>query len=102
MTVHNMVLAVVIMALVTYIPRALPLTVIKRKLKSPFLKSFLYYIPYAVLAAMTFPAVFSSTGNPVTAIAGCVGAVLMAFFNLGLLPASIAAVLFAYVAQLLQ
>lgn len=49
--------AVLVMAVVTYLPRALPLTLLRRPVKSRFLRSFLYYMPFAVLGAMTFPAI---------------------------------------------
>ena len=54
---------VILMAVTTYIIRALPITILRKEIKSQFLKSFLYYVPYAVLASLTFPAIFSSTGN---------------------------------------
>lgn len=76
---------IAVMALVTYLVRVIPFTVFRRKIKSRFLKSFLYYIPYAVLSAMTIPAVFYSTGNIVTAAAGTVIAIAAAYFELPLI-----------------
>lgn len=76
-----LIISVVIMSLVTYIPRALPLAFIKKEIKSNFIKSFLYYIPYAVLASLTFPAVFYSTENFYTALIGTIVAILLAFFK---------------------
>ena len=70
--------AVIIMALVTYIPRVLPITILKKPIQSTFLRSFLYYVPYAVLAALTFPGIFFVTAEPVTAICGTIAAVLLA------------------------
>ena len=52
-------LHIAVMAGVTYLVRMLPMVIFRKKIKSRFIRSFLYYIPYAVLAAMTFPAVFS-------------------------------------------
>ena len=52
---------ILIMAAVSYAIRALPLTLIRKQIKNQFLQSFLYYVPYAVLGAMTFPAIFTST-----------------------------------------
>ena len=51
------------MALVTYLPRVIPICVFKNEIKSRFVKSFLYYMPYSVLAALTYPAIFYATGN---------------------------------------
>ena len=62
-----------VMAGVTYLIRMLPLAAIRSKVKSPFVRSFLYYVPYAVLGAMTFPAVFSATGSLTAAVALVLG-----------------------------
>ncbi|MBO5198237.1 MAG: AzlD domain-containing protein [Lachnospiraceae bacterium] len=77
-------IAVLIMALVTYIPRALPFVAFRKKIKSRFIKSFLQYVPYAVLGALTFPDVFYSTGNLATAVCGTVTALILAFLGKGL------------------
>ena len=81
----TMLLMVLTMALVTYVIRMIPLTFFNKKIKSRYLKSVLYYIPYAVLSAMTFPAILYSTGNIYTAIFGSVVALVLAFFNRSLL-----------------
>ena len=57
------ILAVLVMALFTYLPRFLPLTFFRKKITSQFINSALYYLPYAVLGALTFPGVFNSTPN---------------------------------------
>ena len=57
------VICIFLMALVTYVPRVLPLTVFRKQIRSRYIRSFLDYTPYAVLGAMTFPDVFTSTGN---------------------------------------
>ena len=64
-----------VMAIVTYLIRAIPLVLVKHKIKNKFFNSFLYYIPYTVLAAMTIPAIFTATGSLISAIAGLVVAV---------------------------
>ena len=63
-----------VMAGVTYLIRMLPLAAIRGRVRSVFLQSFLYYVPYAVLGAMTFPAVFSATGSWFSALAGTLAA----------------------------
>jgi len=80
-----------VMALVTYLIRMLPLTVFRREIKSVFIRSFLHYVPYAVLAAMTIPAVLESTGDVRTAAAGLVVALVMAWRGHGLLTVALAA-----------
>ncbi len=56
-------LSVLVMALASFLPRFLPLVIFRKKIKSKFVKSFLSFMPYAVLSALTFPAVMYSTGN---------------------------------------
>lgn len=80
-----------VMAIVTYLIRMLPLTVFRREIKSVFIRSFLHYVPYAVLAAMTIPAVLESTGDVRTAAAGLVVALVMAWRGHGLLTVALAA-----------
>ena len=80
----TMILYIAVMAGVTYLIRMIPFTLFKKKIKSRFIQSVLYYIPYAVLSAMTFPSIFYSTGNTVTAVAGTVVAVVLAYFKLPL------------------
>ena len=92
---------ILIMALVTYLIRMLPFTLFRKEIKSKFLKSFLYYIPYTVLAAMTIPAIFSSTGDMLSATAGTIVAVILAFFDLPLIVVALAAALAAYITMIL-
>ncbi len=80
----TMILYIAVMAGITYLIRMIPFTLFRRKIKSRFLQSVLYYIPYAVLSAMTFPAVFYSTSDQTTAIIGTVVAVVLAYFKLPL------------------
>ena len=81
----------IVMATVTYLIRMLPLTVFRKEIKSRFVQSFLTYIPYAVLGAMTFPDVIYSTGNLWTAVAGVVTAVILAWRGKSLLTVALAA-----------
>ena len=66
---------------VTYLIRMLPLVLVKKKIQNRFLLSFLYYVPYAVLSAMTVPAIFFATEHIASAIAGFVVAFILAFRN---------------------
>jgi len=70
---------------VTYLVRMLPLVLIKRRITNRFIRSFLYYIPYAVLAVMTIPAIFYATDSPLSAIIGFAVAVVLAWFEKSLL-----------------
>ena len=69
---------------VTYLIRMLPLVLMKKKPKSRFVLSFLYYIPYAVLSVMTIPAILYATGSLVSGIVGLVCAVVLAYYEKGL------------------
>lgn len=90
-----------VMVGVTYLIRVLPYVFIRGEVKSQFFKSFLAYVPYTVLAAMTFPVILDATGNPVSAAIGFVVAVLAAFFKLGLLPVALLSCVAVFVTELL-
>lgn len=87
----SLIIYIAVMAGVTYFIRMIPFTFFRRKIKSRFFRSFLYYIPYAVLSAMTIPAIFYCTGNIITAAAGTLIAVILAYFNLPLIAVALAA-----------
>ena len=87
----SLIIYIAVMAGVTYLIRMIPFTFFRRKIKSRFFRSFLYYIPYAVLSAMTIPAIFYCTGNVITAAAGTVVAVILAYFDLPLIVVALAA-----------
>lgn len=89
-----------VMAGVTYLIRMIPLAAIRGKVKSVFLQSFLYYVPYAVLGAMTFPAVFFATGSLPTALAGTVVALVLGWMEKGLLTVAVVACIAAFAAGL--
>lgn len=78
-------LYVLVMAGVTYLIRVIPLVLINKEIKNRFIKSFLYYVPYAALASMTFPAILFSTTQVIAAAAGLVVAFIMAIREKSLL-----------------
>ena len=67
------------MALTTYLVRMLPLTLLRNPIRSRFIRSFLHYVPYACLTAMTFPSILTSTSTLVSGIAALVVAVVLAY-----------------------
>ena len=77
----NIYVYILIMAVVTYLIRVLPLTLIRREIKNKTIKSFLYYVPYVTLAVMTFPAIIEATGNVWSGAAALVMGVVAAFFG---------------------
>lgn len=82
---------ILVMAGVTYLIRMIPFTFFRKKIKSRFFSSFLYYIPYAVLSAMTIPAIFYSTGSLAASIAGTAAAVILAYMELPLIVVALSA-----------
>ena len=84
----NTYLYIAIMALTTYAIRVLPLTLIRKPIKSRFLRSFLYYVPYVTLAVMTFPAILDSTDSPIAGGCAMLIGIVSAWLGLGLLPVS--------------
>ena len=89
--------AVLLMALVTYIPRVLPISIFRREIKSRYIRSFLNYVPYAVLGALTFPDIFYSTGNYKTAVCGTLAALLLAYKKKGLVIVALGAILTVFI-----
>ncbi len=101
MNTNYIIMGIIVMALTTYIIRVTPMVVFRKKITNVYVKSFLYYVPYAVLSAMTFPAIFTSTGSTVSATAGCVAAVVLAYFKKGLLTVAVGAAAVVFAVQML-
>lgn len=91
---------ILLMALVTYLPRMLPLAIFRKKIKNRFVKSFLAYVPYAVLAAMTLPEILYSTNSLLSAAAGMVVALVLAKRRKGLLTVALGASATVFVVEL--
>ena len=81
---HNVYIYIFGMALVTYLIRVLPLTLIRKEIKNRTIRSFLYYVPYVTLAVMTFPAILDATQTPISAAVALVAAMALAFFGVKL------------------
>jgi branched-subunit amino acid transport protein len=84
-------LYVLVMAVVTYLIRLLPLTLIKGEIKNSFIKSFLYYVPYVTLSVMTFPAILHATASLLSGGAALAVAVILAYRGKSLFQVSLAA-----------
>ena len=95
------ILYIAVMAGVTYLIRMLPMTLVQTKIKSRFIKSFIYYVPYAVLSAMTVPAIFYSTPDMLPSLLGFTAAILAAFFGASLLSVALSACLTALVFEVI-
>jgi branched-subunit amino acid transport protein len=93
-------LYILLMAVVTYLIRALPLTLIRKEIKSTFIKSFLHYVPYATLAAMTFPAILGATDYLLSSVVGFAIALVLAFNKKSLITVAGFSCLAAFVVEL--
>lgn len=101
MDLKRALICVALMALVTYIPRVLPVTLFRKQIKSRFIRSFLDYMPYAVLGALTFPDVFFSTGHLYSAAGGTLVAVWLGWKGKSLVVVALAAILTVYVLEMI-
>jgi branched-subunit amino acid transport protein len=95
------IIYILVMAGVTYLIRMTPFVLFRKRIKSHFVQSLLYYLPYCVLSAMTIPAAFYSTESTVTAICGLAVAILLAFLRRSLLTVALGASLTAYLVGLI-
>lgn len=97
---HNIYIYMLIMAGVTYLIRVLPLTLIRKEIKSTFIRSFLYYVPYVTLSVMTFPAIIEATQNPIAASFAFIVAILLAWFGRSLFQVSVIACIVVFITEL--
>ena len=97
---HNVYASLFVMSLTIYAVRALPLTLLRKEIRSRFIRSFLYYVPYVSLSVMTFPAILSATGSFWSGLAGFAAAVMIAWIDGNLFRVSIGACIAVYVAEL--
>lgn len=79
---------IIIMALTIYTVRVLPLTLITKPIKSKFIRSFLYYVPYVTLSIMTFPAIIEATNQPIAGMLALIIGMILAWKDMGLLKVS--------------
>ena len=96
---HNIYVYILVMAGTTYLIRVLPLILAKKEITSPFIKSFLFYVPYVCLAAMTFPAILFSTAGVVSAVTGFVTALILSYMEKSLLTVAIFACAAVFVTE---
>lgn len=88
-----------VMALVTYLIRVIPLTVFRKKIENRYIRSFLHYVPYTCLTAMTFPAILYATASVISALAGVAAAAVFAFRDRSLVMVAAAACLAVFVTE---
>ena len=97
---HNIYIYILVMAGVTYLIRMLPLVLFKKEITSSYVKSFLYYVPYACLATMTFPAILTATaGGIISGAAGLIVALIAAYREKSLLTVALFACAAVFVVE---
>ena len=97
----NIYIYILVMAVTTYLIRALPLTLLKKPIRNRFLKSFLHYVPTACLTAMTFPAILYATENMISGAIGLVVGILLALKKKSLIVVAVASCAAVFTTELL-
>ncbi len=98
---HNTYIYILIMAGVSFLIRALPMTLLRKPIKNRFLQSFLYYVPYVTLAVMTFPAIVTATQSPISGVCALVVGIIAAWFGAGLFKVAVSCCAVVFVAELI-
>ena len=98
---HSIWSYILVMAIVTYLIRVLPLTLIRREIKNRTIRSFLYYVPYVTLAVMTFPAIINETATPLSGAAALIVGIILALLGNDLMIVSIACCATVFFTELL-
>lgn len=95
----NIYIYIAIMALVTYLIRVVPLTIIRKQIKNKYLKSFLYYVPYVTLAVMTFPAILHATQSIYSGLLALIIGVVVAWFGFDLFKTAVSCCLIVLILE---
>ncbi len=96
----NIYIYILVMAVVTYLIRMLPLTLIRKEIKNKFFKSFLYYVPFVTLSVMTFPAILTATDSTLSAALGFVTALVVSFWGKSLITVALSACAAVFIFEL--
>ena len=96
---HNLIFYILVMAAVTFLIRALPLTLIRKPIRSRFLRSFLFYVPYVTLAVMTFPDILHATDSVWSGLLALVAGVALAWSGQGLFVVAVASCLAVFISE---
>ena len=97
---HNVYIYIAVMAIVTYLIRTLPLTLVRREIKNVYIRSFLYYVPYVTLSVMTFPSMMDATGSQWSGLAALVAGLFLAWKGASLFKVAVACCAVVYVLEL--
>ena len=97
---HNVYVYIAVMAIVTYLIRTLPLTLVRREIRNVYIRSFLYYVPYVTLSVMTFPSMMDATGSQWSGLAALVAGLVLAWRGASLFKVAVACCAVVYVLEL--
>ena len=97
---NNVYIYIAVMAIVTYLIRTLPLTLVRREIKNVYVRSFLYYVPYVTLAVMTFPSMMDATGSQISGLAALAAGIFLAWRGASLFKVAVACCAVVYVLEL--
>ena len=97
---HDNYIYILVMALVTYLIRLLPITLIQKEIKNKTIRSFLYYVPFVTLAVMTFPEIFNSTDSVLSGIGGLIVAIVVAYRGKSLVRVSLSSCISIFIIEL--
>ncbi|RFB12514.1 AzlD domain-containing protein [Bacillus sp. HNG] len=98
---NNAIFYILVMAVVTYLIRVLPLTLVRKEIKNVYIRSFLYYVPFVTLAVMVFPAILDATESTWSALVGFIVAILFAYRGASLVSVALLACLSVFLIELL-
>ena len=97
---HNIYIYIAVMAIVSFIIRALPITLIRKPIENRFIKSFLYYVPYVTLAVMTFPAIVEATNARIAGFLALLVGIIAAWFNASLFQVAVSCCAIVFLVEL--
>lgn len=97
---RNVYVYIFIMAGVSYLIRVLPLTLIRKEIKSTFIRSFLHYVPYVTLSVMTFPAILEATNSTISGLLALIVGIVAAWFGRSLLSVAVLSCLTVFITEL--
>lgn len=97
----NIYICIFTAAVVSYLIRVLPLTLIRKPIKNRFIRSFLYYVPYITLAVMTFPSIINCTDSVISGIIALVVGIIISYLGAGLLPVALVCCVVVYISEMI-
>lgn len=98
-TLYNYI-SILVAFIVSYLIRVLPLTLIRKPIKSKFIQSFLYYVPYVTLSVMTFPAILQATQTPLSGALALAIGLILSYVGAGLFPVTCSCCAIVFIAEL--